>query len=122
MTIKYHTIQTPPIIQGEISKEKSETRQSDNMDIKETIARFFRDGGVIPTQQGAQDLTADEKEALFDSVTEQELIDADLTEQSQFVKDIEANINASRPKLKDVAEEKADVKVSEEPTNESENA
>lgn len=109
MTIKYHTIQNPPCLGGEISEEKSETRQSDNMDIKDTIARFFRDGGIIPVQQGAQDLTSEEKEALFDSVSEQELMDADLTEQSQFVKEIQDNINSARPKLKtedSVVEEK----------------
>lgn len=124
MTIKYHTIQTPPCLQGEISKEKSETRQSDNMDIKETIARFFRDGGIIPTQQGAQDLSADEKEALFDSVSEQDLIDADLTEQSQFVKEIQDNINSARPKIKtydSVVDEKKE-EVKEEPTKSAEKA
>ena len=50
MTIKYYTHQKPPVMKGEVSKLPSETRQSDTMDIKETIARFFRQGGQIPTQ------------------------------------------------------------------------
>lgn len=121
MVIKYYTIQNPPCLGGEINKEKSETRQSDNMDIKDTIARFFRDGGIIPTQLGAGDLSEDEKEALFDSTSEQDIIDADLTEQSQFVKEIQDNINSLRPKLN--TEEKEQVKEEvKEPTESAEKA
>lgn len=100
--MKYCTHQKPPMIKGEVSSLPSETRQSDNMDIKETIARFFRQGSVIPTQLDASSLTAEEKEQLFDSPSEQELIDADLTEQTQYVKEIGEKLAQSSEQIKNV--------------------
>lgn len=109
MTIKFYTIQNPPTgLAEEATKLPSETRQSDTMDIKETIARFFREGGTIPQQQGASDLTADEKEQLFDAPSEIELEDADISEQTQYVSDVLNALNQSQQEQN--VTEKEDVK------------
>lgn len=107
MTIKYYTHNNPPLGLSEVeSKEPSETRQSDTMDIKETIARFFRNGGTIPQQQGAGDLTADEKEAMFDAPADTDLEDADISEQTQYVNDVLNTLNQNKEEQKAENEEK----------------
>lgn len=117
MTIKYYTHQKPPMIKGEVSSLPSETRQSDTMDIKETIARFFRQGGQIPTQLDATSLTAEEKEQMFESPSEQELIDADLTEQAQYVKEVGEKLASSSEQTKNVVHEETPKEEVKEPTD-----
>lgn len=115
--MKYYTHQKPPMIKGEVSELPSETRQSDAMDIKETIARFFRQGGVIPTQLDASSLSAEEKEQLFDSPSEQELLDADLTEQTQYVKEIGEKLAQSSEQTKNVVPDTPQKEEEKEPTD-----
>lgn len=100
--MKYYTLQKPPILKGEVSSLPSVTRQSDTMDIKETIASFFRQGGVIPQQMRASDLTEEEREAIFDSPSEDELLDADIVDQKNYVEDVQGQIAKSQ----NVVEEK----------------
>lgn len=103
--MKYYTHQKPPVIKGEVSEKPSETRQSDTMDIKETIARFFRQGGQVPQQLDATSLTAEEKEQMFESPADSDLIDADLTEQRQYVKEVSEQLQSATAKSQTVVEE-----------------
>lgn len=110
--VKYYTHQNPPVLPGEVSSNPSETRQSDTMDIQETIARFFRQGGVIPQQLDATSLTAEEKEAMFDAVSEDEIMDADLSEQKSFVDEVSGTLS-KQANEKDIAEKKETPKTEE---------
>lgn len=90
MRIKYFTHNNAPLIQGETSELPSECRVSDNMDIKETIARFFRAGALnVPVYEP---ISAEEKEQMFDGLSEQELEDADLVEQKNFLDQVKDNL------------------------------
>lgn len=115
--MKYYTHQKPPVIKGEVSNNPSETRQSDDMDIKETIARFFRQGGVIPQQLGANDISAEEKEQMFDAPAESDLIDADLTEQRQYVKEVSEQLKSASAKADTVVHEETPKEEVKEPTD-----
>lgn len=105
MTIKYYTHNNPPLLGGEVFKKESLTRQSDFIDIKDTIARFSRAGLI--NKPNYSPLTPDEKEELFDSLTDMELMDADLVEQKNFVDQInQTKVPVSEKEEKEVVEEK----------------
>ena len=86
MTIKYYTHNNPPKLLGEVFDKKTLTRQSDFMDIKDTIARFYKSGLLTKPVYGP--LTDKEKEDMFDEITDSDIMDSDLVEQKDFVDQI----------------------------------
>lgn len=103
--INYYTIQNPPVLGGEKTVSQSLTRQSDNMDIKELITRFFPYGYEAPAP--FEHLTGAALDEVFDGVSDIELEDADLVEQKNFVEQVTAKSNENISQ-----EEKTDVKES----------
>lgn len=82
--MKYHTHQHPPRIVGESFVLPSETRESDYVSLENLFERFRLAGYRPKSFVGAQGLSDEEKEALYDGADETELAEADLTEQRAF--------------------------------------
>lgn len=89
MVIKYYTHQNPPPILAEpVSQLPDECRQSDYVSLEHLFERFMVSGASITNYLGAQSLSAEEKEQLFEQVTEDELQDMDIVEQKAFVDNV----------------------------------
>lgn len=83
--IKYFTHQNPPVCGAEVFLLPTETRESDNMNLDETIARFFPNG---PQKFiSASDLSVEDRDKLFDD-PEVELEEADISEQKAFINEV----------------------------------
>lgn len=88
MTIKFYTIQNPPPVLAEPKSElPDECRQSDFVSLPTLLERFIASGAKYMEYMGAQSLSAEEKEALFESVDIDDL-DDDIAVQRAFADSI----------------------------------
>lgn len=93
MTIKYYTYQNPPPILAEPkSSLPDECRQSDYVSLENLFERFMVSGASVTNYLGAQSLSAEEKEELFEQVTEDELQDMDIVDQKEFVDNVFSSV------------------------------
>lgn len=94
MTIKYYTIQNPPPVLAEPKSDlPDECRQSDFVPLPTLLERFIASGAKYMEYMGAQSLSAEEREALFESTTIDDL-DDDIAVQHAFVSSVEDKAKA----------------------------
>lgn len=83
--IKYYTHQTPPPVLAEPeSKLPDECRQSDFVPLPTLLERFIVSGAHYTEYMGAQGLSAEEKESLFESQDVEDILEDDLSVQKAF--------------------------------------
>lgn len=109
--IKYYTHQNPPSALAEPkSKLPDETRQSDFVPLPTLLERFIASGARYTEFMGAQALSADEKEALFEGMDVADLQDLDIAEQKAYVDEVLSQVIAKQDK-----EEKQPTQTKSEP-------
>lgn len=107
MVIKYFTLQNPTSVLAEPkSKLPDLCRQSDFVPLPALLERFIASGARYTQYMGAQDLSAEEKEALWESEDVADLAEEDISVQRAFA---DAVLN-SVMKKKEVKEPEQPVK------------
>lgn len=98
MSVKFYTIQNPPPVLAEPKSElPDECRQSDFVPLTILLERFIASGAKYMEYMGAQSLSAEEKEALFNETTVDDL-DDDIAVQKAFADGVLNSVIASQEK------------------------
>ena len=99
--IKYYTHQNPPPVLAEPESQLSdECRQSDYIPLPTLLERFIASGARLQEYLGAQSLSAEEKEALFDQQDVEDLAEMDLVDQKAFIDRVQSSAKQQKEEVK----------------------